>query len=112
MISMFNSHNSLDKWAVVVDGRLGLYDSKDAALAVYTRVGSIEDSAFGAMQIIHPGYVCSGCLHDSHDDIANHVSEAINLPAYMAETEATLLARVAAAPDCDFDFSAIFAKAE
>jgi hypothetical protein len=112
MISMFNSHNSTDMWAVLVDGRLGLYPDKTAAEVVYNSVSSIEDSAHGAMQIIPPHYTCSGCLHTSHDDIANHVSEAIDLPMYMAETEAALLARVAAAPACDFDFSTLFAKAE
>jgi hypothetical protein len=97
MISMFNSNNSTDEYAVIVDGHLGLYDTKDKALEIYNRIGSIEDSAHGAIDILNPGYCCVGCMHDTHDDIANHIAEAEDLAAFMDKAIADLHARVLAA---------------
>ncbi len=101
MISMFNTHNSTNKFAVVIDGHLGLFETESEANEIYESIGSIEDSAFGSAQIIPANYICTGCMHDTHDDVALHISEAEDLLAYVKRSEKDLDDRVKAAKDND-----------
>lgn len=88
---IFASHNSTDQYAILIDDRLGLYDSREEAHRVYRLIGGTDygdddglaETPFGACQLIPPRHRCAGCMHDEHSDIADHVADATDVEAYI-----------------------------
>ena len=90
-IKIFATHNSTAKWAIVVDERIGLYDSQAEADRVYTMIGGdngsdgLSGTPFGSCQLIPPRHECNGCSHASHSDIADFVAQASDIESYVAD---------------------------
>lgn len=90
-ISMFAIHNDTDKWAVIVDGRIGLYDSEAEAEKIYDMVGGdpnvvgdeLSETPFGASQILRPGFKCENCYHEEHDNLSDYENMAGDLASYI-----------------------------
>ena len=54
---MFATDNPTNKYVLAVDGFFG-YVTKDQADATFDSIEHIDDSAFGSIEIIPPGYQC------------------------------------------------------
>lgn len=52
----FATHNDTLNWLLIVDNHGGFFDTHAAAENAYNMVSSIDESAFGAMQLVPPGY--------------------------------------------------------
>lgn len=57
-IKVFCTDNPTDRWVLVVDGYFGFFDSEKEVNEIYNQVGLIDNSPFGAMEIIPPHYRC------------------------------------------------------
>lgn len=88
-VPTFAVHNDTPWWAIILDGRLGLYATQAEADAVWAEIhrgrGMIEDLPFGSVQMLAPGYRCERCHHASHGRISDHVIDAVDLRPYIAD---------------------------
>jgi hypothetical protein len=91
-ITIFACHNSTSDFAIILADKIGRYPTKAAADAVWAKAAASE--LFGAMQFVAPNYVCSGCRHQSHTDIADFT--AIDLEQVISDEQAAFDARLAA----------------
>ncbi|MDD4970809.1 MAG: hypothetical protein PHT07_15385 [Paludibacter sp.] len=66
--STFKVQNDTHKWAIIVDGKCQLFNSKGEANKIYNKIGDIENSPFGSVNMVPPGYVYKDYLGSIHKD--------------------------------------------
>jgi len=82
-IKIFAVHNDTNLWAIICDGRIGLFGGRDDAQAIWRAIGGsrvqsdeLADTPFGSAQMLPPHHACSGCRHVDHSLLSDYAEFA------------------------------------